>query len=120
HPANKTLLADRLARAPLREAWPIPARAVLAGETITFTFSVIEDGLHAWSAAYPIGLETCRDTQESCRYVRAAIDGDRLLIPATDRQRVSRIRCAWADRPVVNFFDGRTMPIPGFELPVER
>lgn len=120
HPANKTLLGDRLARAGLGEAMPMPARAVLEGETITVTFSGIEDGLHAWSAAYPIGLEVCGDTQESCRYVHAAIDGDRLLIPATDRQPVTRIRYAWADSPVVNLFDGRPMPIPGFELPVER
>ena len=119
HPANKTLLGDRLARAALGEAMPMPARAALDGETITLTFTGGEGGLHAWSASHPIGLELCGDTQESCRYVQAAIDGDRLLIPA-DRQPATRIRYAWADSPVVNLFDGRPMPIPGFEIAIER
>ena len=119
HPANKTLLGDRLARAALGEAMPMPTRAVLEGETITITFSGVEGGLHAWSAANPIGVELCGDTQESCRYALPAISGDTLLIPA-DRQPVTRVRYAWADSPVVNLFDGRPIPVPGFELPVER
>src|SRR5690606_34135701 len=119
HPANKTLLGDRLARAALGEAMPMPARAVLEGETITLTFTGVEGGLQAWSASHPIGLELCGDTQESCRYVQAAIDGDRLLIPASG-QPATRIRYAWADSPVVNLFDARPMPIPGFEIAVER
>ena len=33
---------------------------------------------------------------------------------------MTRVRYAWADAPVVNLTDGRSLPIPGFEVPVNR
>jgi sialate O-acetylesterase len=29
------------------------------------------------------------------------------------------VRYAWADSPVVNTYDARALPLPGFELPIE-
>ena len=57
--------------------------------------------------------------RRSTNWVITLVDGDRLLIPA-DRQPATRVRYAWADSPVVNLFDARPLPVPGFELPIER
>jgi sialate O-acetylesterase len=119
HPANKTLLGDRLARAALGEAMPMPQSARLEGGTVTVTFSGVEDGLHVWSGPHPLGIELCGDMPDSCRYALARVDGDRLVVPS-DGRAATRVRYAWADSPVVNLFDGRDLPVPGFELEIGR
>ena len=119
HPANKTLLGARLARAALGEAMPMPQSATLEGDTVSVRFAGIEDGLHVWSGPHPLGVELCGETRDSCRYALATIDGDRLLVPA-DGRPATRVRYAWADSPVVNLFDGRDLPVPGFELEIVR
>jgi sialate O-acetylesterase len=119
HPANKTLLGDRLARAALGEAMPMPLSATLENDTVTVRFSGVEGGLHAWSGPYPLGVELCGEAQDSCRYALARVDGDRLLVPV-EGQPANRVRYAWADSPVVNLFDGRSLPVPGFELDVAQ
>jgi sialate O-acetylesterase len=119
HPANKTLLGERLARAALGEPMPMPQSARLDGDTVTVRFTGVEGGLHTWSGPYPLGIELCSAAQDSCRYALATVDGDRLVIP-TAGQPVARVRYAWADSPVVNLFDGRSLPVPGFELEVAR
>jgi len=118
HPANKVLLGERLGRAALGQAMPMPERAAAEASGVTVTFSGIEGGLHAWSGPGPLGVELCGETQDSCRFARAQIAGDTLRI-ADDGEPVTRVRYAWADSPVVNLYDARPMPVPGFELPVE-
>ena len=66
----------------------------------------------------PLGVELCAATQESCRYAIAAVDGDGLTIP-DDGKPATRIRYAWAESPVVNLYDGRELPLPTFEVPIE-
>ena len=95
------------------------ADAIRAGETITVRFSGIEGGLRAHGGPYALGVELCGETQESCRYVLPALQGDAMLI-AADGQAVTRVRHAWSDAPIVNLYDGRGLPVPGFELKVER
>jgi sialate O-acetylesterase len=119
HPANKTLLGDRLARAALGEPMPMPQSARLDGDTVTVRFTGVEGGLRTWSGPHPLGVELCNEAQDSCRFALAAVDGDRLLIPTAGRP-ATRVRYAWADSPVVNLFDGRSLPVPGFELEVAR
>ena len=97
---------------------PMPLQAKTEGNSIAVTFAGVEGGLHSWSGA-PLGVELCGATQESCRYAAARVDGDRLLI-ASDGQPATRVRYAWADAPVVNLFDARPLPIPGFELDIQR
>jgi sialate O-acetylesterase len=86
---------------------------------VTVSFTGIEDGLHVWSGPHPLGVELCGATPGTCRYALARVDGDRLVIPA-DGQPATRVRYAWADSPVVNLFDGRSLPVPGFELDIAR
>ena len=119
HPANKVELGRRLALAARDIALPMPTGAVLAGETITVAFEGVEGGLHAWSGPYPLAVELCGETQDSCRYANAAIRQDKWLIPH-DGRPATRVRYAWADSPVVNSYDARPMPIPGFEIAIAQ
>ena len=120
HPANKNDLGKRLAMAAQGQPLPMPHSAVLAGETLTVSFAGVEGGLQAHGGPYPLGVEVCGDTQESCRWVLPTLDGARLLIPVTGDGPATRVRHAWADAPVVNLYDARGLPVPGFELAVTR
>ena len=121
HPANKVVLGQRLALAARGEAMPMPLSARreqgLDISEIRVRFSGVEGGLHSWSGP-PLGVELCGETQEGCRYAAAEVSGDTLLI-RVDREPVTRVRYGWADSPVVNTYDARALPLPGFELPIE-
>lgn len=116
HPPDKLQVGLRLAAAAQGKALPMPVRASTEGDTIAVSFTGVDGGLHAWSGA-PLGVELCGATQDTCRYASAKLDGDRLLI-ARDALPATRVRYAWADAPVVNLFDARPIPVPGFELDI--
>jgi sialate O-acetylesterase len=118
HPPDKLQVGLRLAAAAEGKPLPMPQRARVEGDAVAVTFAGVEGGLHAWSGA-PLGVELCGETQETCRYAAARVEGDRLLI-VRDGQAATRVRYAWADAPVVNVFDARPIPVPGFELPIEQ
>lgn len=118
HPGNKVVLGQRLALEAQRTALPSPLRAIPDGADVRISFAGVEGGLKSWSGP-PLAFELCGATQESCRYASAAIAGDTVVLQG-DGQPVTRVRYAWADSPVVNLYDGRSLPLPGFELPVER
>ncbi|WP_338028054.1 sialate O-acetylesterase [Croceibacterium selenioxidans] len=118
HPGNKVELGKRLALEAQGKALPGPQRAVLEGTDVRVSFTGLEGGLQSWSGP-PLAFELCGPTQESCRYASAAIAGDAIVLRG-DGQPVTRVRYAWADSPVVNLYDARPAPLPGFELPVER
>ena len=118
HPPEKRPVGHRLAMAAQGKPMPMPEHAVLQADTVRVSFTGLSGGLHAWSGP-PLGVELCGATQESCRYAAARIEGDALII-AGDGQPATRVRYAWADAPVVNLFDDRPLPVPGFELEIER
>ena len=120
HPANKNDLGKRLAMAAQGKPMPMPMRATRAGDTITVEFSGIEGGLHAQGGPYALGIEVCGDTQESCRWALPALDGARMTIAVAPAEPATRVRHAWADAPIVNLYDGRGLPVPGFELAVKE
>ena len=120
HPANKNDLGKRLAMVAQGERMPMPLAATLTGDTVTVTFTGIEDGLHALGGPYALGVEVCGDTQESCRFVLPELAGDAMLISLADGQAATRIRHAWSAAPIVNLYDGRGLPVPGFELEIAR
>ena len=117
HPANKLLLGQRLAMAAQNIALPMPVSARREGGAVRVRFSGIEQGLAAWSGPAPLGFELCGADQSSCRYAQARIEGSDVVLNE-DGKSATRVRYAWADSPVVNLFDGRELPVPGFELPV--
>jgi sialate O-acetylesterase len=118
HPPDKLQVGLRLAAAAQGKAMPMPLHARTEGDAVVIAFAGVEGGLHSWSGP-PLGVELCGETQDSCRYAVAKVDGDRLVI-AGDGRAATRVRYAWADAPVVNVFDARPIPVPGFELEIER
>jgi sialate O-acetylesterase len=116
HPPDKLQVGLRLAAAAQGKPMPMPVRAVRQGDAVRVGFTGLIGGLHAWSGP-PLGVELCGETQESCRYAVARVDGDALVI-AGDGKPAARVRYAWADAPVVNLFDARPIPVPGFELDI--
>lgn len=120
HPANKNDLGKRLALAAQGRPMPMPASAVLEDNTLTVSFTGVEGGLRALGGPYALGVELCGEAQDSCRWVLPALHDGAMVIPITAGEAVTRIRHAWADAPVVNLYDGRGLPVPGFELAVSR
>jgi sialate O-acetylesterase len=84
---------------------------------VVVAFAGADGGLHTWSSGHALGVELCGDTQETCRYAPATASGDTLRI-ADDGKPATRVRYAWIDSPVVNLYDARALPVPGFELPI--
>lgn len=122
HPLDKLEVGLRLAMAAEGKPLPLPTSAKqLPGLDYTdyeLTFSGVQGGLHAWSGP-PLGFELCAETQASCRYAKAVVKGGRLVI-SNDLKPATRVRYAWIDSPVVNLYDARALPVPGFELPITQ
>ncbi|MCP9223540.1 Ig-like domain-containing protein [Erythrobacter sp. LQ02-29] len=119
HPPNKLEVGERLAMGAEGEAMPMPVSATRGSGEIVVNSNGLRDGLVVFSGADPLGVELCGEEQESCRYAPARIEGDRLII-AEDGRPATRVRYAWADAPIVNLFDGRGLPVPGFELEIAQ
>ena len=118
HPANKNDLGKRLAMA-LGAPMPMPESAVRDGDWVTVRFSGIEGKLQAQGGPYPLGVELCGDAADTCRWAIPGIRGDSLLVPVPAGSEARRIRHAWADAPIVNLYDSRGVPVPGFEIEVD-
>jgi len=119
HPANKLEVGRRLALAAQGIGLPAPEKAVRVGRNVRVSFANAEGGLVAWSGPGPLAFEICGAEQESCRYASARIDGSSVILQG-DGKPVMRVRHGWADSPVVNAYDRRNLPLPGFELQVSR
>ena len=118
HPANKQVLGLRLAMAAEGEAMPMPRSAVRSGNQVTVTFDGLDGGLKAHGGPTALGFELCGTDEASCRYALPTLQGDTAVL--TDESgSATRVRYAWADAPVVNLYDGRGVPVPGFELPID-
>lgn len=120
HPANKNDLGKRLAAAFAGEAMPMPESATRSGSTVTVRFSGIEGGLVSQGGPYPLGIEICGTAPDSCRYAYARLAGETMMIDVAEGQAADRVRHAWSDAPIVNLYDGRGLPVPGFELEVKQ
>lgn len=116
HPANKLLVAQRLAMGAQGKALPMPIAAKAEANAVRVTFSGVEGGLHAWSSDAAISFELC-DAAGACRFAPGRVDGDAVVL-ATDGKPAAKVRYGWADSPVVNLFDGRSQAVPGFEMAV--
>ncbi|MXP26251.1 sialate O-acetylesterase [Altererythrobacter indicus] len=119
HPANKTVLGERLALAAMGDNLIMPQAAVAENGDIRISFSGVKDALHTWSGNQILSIEMCGADEASCRYAEARPDETSVLVKG-DGKPVSRIRYGWADSPIVNVYDDTAIPLPGFELPVTQ
>jgi sialate O-acetylesterase len=127
HPANKQQVGRRLARAArhviygehIAPSGPVPRRARREATNVVVTFADVEDRLIAYGADGPIGFELCAASSGSCRYARARIDGNRVLLDATEAAVATRVRYCWADSPVCTLFDGAQLPAGPFQIEVQ-
>lgn len=123
HPSDKQRVGQRLALAAEQLAYLDPAGKVGAlplsvsrmSNNIVVRFT---KPLQTLSGAQANAFELCGLTAESCRFVDARVQGNKVIIPA-DGQPVTRVRYAWADYPIVNLYDEDVLPAPVFELPVQ-
>ena len=118
HPANKNDLGKRLAAAAVREPMPMPARARRVDGEVIVSFDGVEGELYAMGGAAPLGVELCDMGRQDCRWAQARTQGSTLVVQVADGAPSDVVRHAWADAPIVNTFDARVLPLPGFEIEV--
>ena len=122
HPANKQDVGKRLALAAHAIVYrdggtvgPLPVSAVTRADKIVVTFT---KPLQVLNGASAIGFELCGPGGATCRYADARVRGTEVEL-AWDGQRVTRVRYAWADYPIVNLYDFDLLPAPVFEIAVQ-
>jgi sialate O-acetylesterase len=129
HPTNKQEVGRRLARAARHVVYgekisasgaqPRSARRTATG--IEVTLGDFDGQLQVVGSRDPAGFELCGATQQTCRFVRAALgEGGvvRLDDPAAATAAATRVRFCWADSPLCNLYDTQGLPVTPFELPV--
>lgn len=125
HPAQKTVIGDRLARLarvvaygqPGLRSGPEAVEAVRQGGDIVVRFRNVTGGLQRYGGAGAIGFERCAGA--TCTFVDGRVQGDGVILPGANRPEVTAVRYAWADAPFVNLFDGADLPAAPFMLPVK-
>lgn len=124
HPGNKQEVGRRIAIAARHliygeSAPPSGARALAArraGNAVAVRFADVTGALAAYGGP-PNAFELCGPGQESCRYARAEIRGDSVMLEnAAD---ATRVRYCWGDSPVCTLSDGSGLPAGPFELPIQ-
>jgi sialate O-acetylesterase len=125
HPTNKQEVGRRLAIAARHLTYgekiaPSGPRAISASREknrIAVRFADVTGGLVSYSGA-PTAFELCGATQQSCRFVSAAVHGDLVLLPGSTE--ATRVRYCWGDSPICTLTDASALPAGPFELPVAR
>ena len=127
HPRNKRPVGERLARAArvvvygenLSPSGAVPVSAVREGDEVVVRFEGAEE-LVSYSGAGPLGFELCGDRPSTCRYADARVAGLEVRVQVEDNEPLHHIRYAWADSPMVNFFDASGLPVTPFELSLDQ
>jgi sialate O-acetylesterase len=124
HPTQKLVVGERLARAARAVAYgeavvpggPEAVSVSRSGADLVVAFRNADAGLRTYSAGEAIGFEVCEG--DACRFVPARVSGSGIVLAGANGPRVTRVRYAWADAPVVNLFSTDDLPAVPFELPV--
>ncbi|HWK51442.1 MAG TPA: hypothetical protein VNR40_16220, partial [Steroidobacter sp.] len=127
HPANKQEVARRLARAARHVLYkdsappsgPIPVSARREGDAVSVEFADITGKLVTYSAARPIGFETCGAAAGTCEYAEATLQGQRVLLKSANAGTATRVRYCWADSPVCTLYDEVPLPAGPFQIEVQ-
>lgn len=126
HPANKQEVARRLARAARHVLYkdaappsgPVAVNARREGDAVSVEFTDITGKLVTYSAARPIGFETCGAAAGTCEYAEATLQGQRVLLKSSNAATATRVRYCWADSPVCTLYDEAPLPAGPFQLEV--
>jgi sialate O-acetylesterase len=127
HPTRKFEVGTRLARAArhvvygeaINPSGPVPLSASREPGRVIVTFGDVEGRLVTYSSAQAIGFELCGGARESCRFVTANVDANRVILPlAAAGPRPTRVRFCWGDSPLCNMSDGTGLPVGPFEIPI--
>ena len=82
-------------------------------------FTDVTGKLISYSAVDPIGFELCGPTIDSCEFVTARVQGNRVLLSSGNAASATRVRFCWADSPVCTLFDEARLPAGPFQIEVE-
>ena len=80
---------------------------------------IIDGTLRVIGSKDPSGFELCGDKQESCRFVRAQLDGAVVHLEDAAQSTAKRVRFCWADVPLCNLYDTDGLPVGPFELALD-
>ena len=121
HPPNKQEVARRLALAAdamvyLKGGMTPPELYRAHRETRGIILS-FDKNLTVYGGQAPLGMELCGESQASCRYANARVDGPAIIV-ADDGRPATRVRYAWADYPIVNVYGPERLPVPPFEIAI--
>jgi sialate O-acetylesterase len=127
HPPNKQIVGQRLARLARNLVYkqevtpngPIVKTATRSDRGIVVSFDGIDRRLIARSGTAPIAFEICGQDQASCRFAEAMIQGNTVILRASDPAVVQRVRYCWGDAPVCNLYDAAGLPAGPFEVSVQ-
>jgi len=126
HPPNKQIVGQRLARLARNLIYkqlvtangPFATSAVRRGGDVLVRFEGIDGQLVTRSALEPIAFEICGEASDTCRFARATVQGDGVVIDAQGSSNVHRIRYCWGDAPLCNLYDSAGLPAGPFEIGV--
>lgn len=128
HPTNKQEVGRRLARAArhlvygqkISPSGALPKAARRQGDGVHVTFEGFDGNLVVIGSKDPSGFELCGATQDTCRFVRAALgEGGVVSLEDSGAATATRVRFCWADSPLCNLFDTEGLPVGPFELAIE-
>ena len=128
HPTNKQEVGRRMARAArhvvygekLSASGAQPKAARRSGTGVEVTFADFDGRLEVIGSRDPAGFELCGATQDSCRFVRAALgEGGVIRLEDPASASATRVRFCWADSPLCNLYDTEGLPVGPFEMAVE-
>jgi sialate O-acetylesterase len=127
HPANKQEVGKRLARAArhvvygekISASGAAPVSAMRMGGDVVVALGDFDGRLLVIGAADPSGFELCGTTQDTCRFVRAQLQGDKVVLAGAGASNASRVRFCWADSPLCNLYDSTGLPVGPFEIGIK-
>ncbi len=123
HPAHKDEVGERMGQEALRIAHGIARPTAPQPVSATRTREGIEialrsgEGLAVMGAAEPAGFELC-DAAGACRFARATVRGESVLIP-DDGRPASEVRYAWQGSPPINLYARSGLPVVPFRITIK-
>jgi len=123
HPAHKDEVGERMGQEALRVAHGIARPTAPQPVSATRTRDGVEialrsaEGLAVMGAAEPTGFELC-DAAGVCRFARATVRGQAVLIP-DDGRPASEVRYAWQGSPPINLYARSGLPVVPFRITIK-